>query len=63
MTAKNLISERKGILRNQEIRETNSLIELLIKGNINPDEIKVTRSKLDLIQARIEELEWVLQAK
>jgi hypothetical protein len=63
MTAKNLISERKGILRNHEIRETNSLIELLIKGNINPDEIKVTRSKLDLIQARIEELEWVLQAK
>lgn len=61
MKAKNLVADRKSILRHEEIRQTNELIESLIKGSLKPEEIKEIR--LDLIQSKIEELDWVLQAK
>jgi DNA-binding transcriptional regulator YiaG len=63
MKAKNLVADRKSILRHEEIRQTNELIESLIKGSLKPEEIKEIRFRLDLIQSKIEELDWVLQAK
>jgi hypothetical protein len=63
MKAKSLVDQRKVILRNEEIKQTNELIESLIKGNLKPEEIKEIRCNLDLIQARIEELDWVIQSK
>ena len=63
MKAKSLIINRRDILRNDYRNRNNKLIESLISQKLSPQEINTERSDLEILQSKIEELDWVIEGK
>lgn len=63
MKAKSLIMNRRDILRNDYRNRNNKLIESLISQKLSPQEINTERSDLEILQSKIEELDWVIEGK